>query len=78
MAMPTTEGLRNAAAPELSELEDAATVELPVTAGRDRIWVGWAGLALALQGWLSGKPISKRDRARSTALDAEHNWANYW
>ncbi len=69
MAIPTIEG------PEGEETLAAPATEPPETTGGN----GPLGrLAMALLGWLSGKPLSNRDRARIVLLDGRNNWAKYW
>jgi hypothetical protein len=70
MAMPTGE--------HPSYAERAAAKKRPVTTDRNRPLARIGGLAHAMQGWLSGKPISERDRVKSAVVYGQHNWARYW
>ena len=72
MAIPTIEG------PEGEETLAAPATEPPETTGGNGPLGSIVGLAMALHGWLSGKPLSNRERARTVLLDGRNNWAKYW
>jgi hypothetical protein len=86
MAMQVIERPDDSAVGELREMENAApanadraaAAEPSVPSGGNRPLGRIGGLALALRGWLSGPPVSQRDRAMSAANYGEHNWVNYW
>jgi hypothetical protein len=75
MTTQTIGGPNNGAARKLSEPENAKPV---VTTGKSGPWGKIGGLALALNSWLFGRPVSKRDRAMSAMVSAHNSWVNYW